>query len=420
MDPRCHGQAVITMSGCCGVNKTDFAFDSPGEALDALCARLAPVGTETIAWDQAAGRVLAQDAAADRASPSCDVSAMDGYALRWNDCKAGEVAVAGEVQIGEPVPDMPVGKAIKIVTGAPVPEGAAVVVRREDTIEHGDSIELSEALVKSLKPDANIRRLGENMAAGTVVRCKGRLMTAPVMGMLTTFGITKPQVFRKVRVGIITTGNEVVPPETTPTQWQLRDSNGSSLVAMCAQHRWIHLEARIHARDTVDAIESTARYLLDSCDAIVFTGGVSMGDHDHVPAIVERLGAETVFHKLPQRPGKPVLGAVLDGKPILGLPGNPVSVMVTAHRMLIPALAAGGGLDGPISTPRMVRAINADDKTLGLWWRRPVKIVGADAVALVSTKGSGDVPSAACSDGFVELEPGQPISGPIPFWSWSG
>jgi molybdopterin molybdotransferase len=408
------------MSGCCAVNKADFAFDSPGEALDALCARLAPVGHEAIAWEQAAGRVLAQGAAADRASPSCDVSAMDGYALRWADCKPGTITVAGEVQIGEPMPRMPVGKAIKIVTGAPVPEGADVVVRREDTVEHEDSIELPEALVKTLKPEANIRRMGENMAAGTVVECKGRLVTAPVMGMLTTFGLTRPEVFKQVRLGIITTGNEVVPPETTPTQWQLRDSNASSLLALCAQHRWIHLEARTHARDTVDAIESTARDLLGSCDALVFTGGVSMGDHDHVPAIVESLGAQTVFHKLPQRPGKPVLGAVLDGKPIFGLPGNPVSVMVTAHRMLIPALAVRGGLDGPTSTPRMVRVINADDKTLGLWWRRPAKIVGADTVALVSTKGSGDVPSAAMSDGFVELEPGQSGAGPWPFWSWSG
>jgi molybdopterin molybdotransferase len=408
------------MSGCCTVNKADFAFDSPGEALDALCARITPVGTEALAWEQAAGRVLAQDAAADRASPSCDVSAMDGYALRWDDCKAGTIAVAGEVHIGEPVPTIPVGKAIKIVTGAPVPEGAGVVVRREDTVEHEDSIELPEALIKSLMPDANIRRMGENMAAGTVVECKGRLVSAPIMGMLTTFGITRPEVYKQVRLGIITTGNEVVSPETTPTQWQLRDSNASSLLAMCAQHRWIHLETRTHTRDTVDAIESTARSLLDSCDAIVFTGGVSMGDHDHVPAIVESLGAQTVFHKLPQRPGKPVLGAVLDGKPILGLPGNPVSVMVTAHRILIPALAVRGGLCGPISTARMVRVVNADDKTLGLWWRRPAKIVGADTVALVSTKGSGDVPSTAMSDGFIELEPGQSGSGPWPFWSWSG
>ncbi len=408
------------MPGCCTVSTADFAFDAPGKALGALCARITPVGTEAIAWELASGRVLAQDTVSDRASPSCDVSAMDGYALRWDDCKPGTIAVAGEVQIGEPTGMMPVGKAVKIVTGAPVPEGAAVVVRREDTIEHEDSIELSQALIESLKPEANIRRMGENLIAGTIVACKGRLITAPVMGMLTTFGLTRPEVFKQVRLGIITTGNEVVPPETTPTQWQLRDSNAPALVALCAQHRWIRIEAKTHARDTVGAIESTARELLGACDALVFTGGVSMGDHDHVPAIVESLGAQTIFHKLPQRPGKPILGAVLDGKPILGLPGNPVSVMVTAHRMLIPALAARGGIDGPVSTPRMVRVVNADDKTLGLWWRRPAKIVGADAVELVSTKGSGDVPSTALSDGFVEFEPGQSGSGPWPFWSWSG
>jgi len=405
---------------CCSGTTTGFAFDSPTAALDELCAKITPVGTESIPWNQAMGRVLATDAHSDRPSPSCDVSAMDGYALRIENCFPGTIDVAGEIHIGHKPQQMPHGKALQIVTGAPVPEGVHVIIKREDVTELPGSIELSTKLIESIKPGSNIRRLGENMPEGTPINCDGRIITAPLMGMLTGFGIATPTVHKQVKLGIITTGNEVVPPEQTPTQWQLRDSNASSIIALCDQHRWIKLESHIHARDTFEDIKDTADKLLQTCDAIAFTGGVSMGDHDHVPAIIKALDADTVFHKLPQRPGKPALGAVLGGKPILGLPGNPVSVMVTAHRLLIPSLSIRAGIQVQINTPRMMRITNCDDKSLGLYWSRLAKIVSDDSVELIKTKGSGDVPSSALSDGFVELAPGQSGEGPWPFWSWLG
>lgn len=408
------------MSCCSRSTSTDFAFDTPDAALRALCTLVNPVGTESIDWRDATGRVLAADAVADRPSPSCDVSAMDGYALRREDCVAGVVGVAGEVLIGLEPQAMPRRMSLQIVTGAPVPVGADVVIKREDVIEHGGTIELSEQLIESLKPGMNIRRVGENTAEGTPIECAGRVINAPVMGMLTGFGTAKPLVYRKVRLGIITTGNEVVAPGTTPTQWQLRDSNAPSLIALCDQHRWIRLQAHIHAPDTIESIKTIASDLIKACDALVFTGGVSMGDHDHVPEIVRLLGAQTIFHKLPQRPGKPALGAVLDGKPVFGLPGNPVSVMVTGHRLMIPALAIRAGIQQFNRTPRMVRIVNYDQKTLGLWWSRLARIVDDDRVELIESRGSGDVPSSASSDGFVELAPGQSGEGPWPFWSWSG
>lgn len=408
---------------CCTGTTTGFAFDSPAAALDALCAKVTPVETESIPWNQAMGRVLAADAHSDRPSPSCDVSAMDGYALRLQDCTPGTpqtIKVAGEIRIGEQPQPMPYGQALQIVTGAPVPDGAEIVIRREDVTELPNAIELSASLIQSLKPGANIRRLGENMPVGTAIHCAARIITAPIMGMLTGFGIATPTVYNQVKLAIITTGNEVVPPETTPTQWQLRDSNAPSIIALCDQHRWIKVHQHIHARDTFDDIKTTAEQLLKTSDALVFTGGVSMGDHDHVPAIIQALGAETIFHKLPQRPGKPALGAVCDGKPILGLPGNPVSVMVTAHRLLIPSLAIRAGIQAPIATPRMMHLANPDDNSIGLYWSRLAKIVSDDTVELIKSKGSGDVPSSALSDGFVELAPGQSGEGPFPFWSWLG
>ncbi len=408
------------MSCCSGLVSTGFAFESPSAALAALVSEVLPVGTEDVDWALASGRVLGGDVMSDRQSPSCDVSAMDGYVLRMADCVAGTLEIEGEIQIGQRPQAMPDGKTLQIVTGAPVPDGAEIVIKREDVIESDGSIELPESLICSLKPGANIRRVGENMTAGTTIASAGRVVTAPMMGMLTGFGIDKPTVHKQVRLGIITTGNEVVAPNGTPTQWQLRDSNASSLIALCDQYRWIAIDKHIHARDTVEGIQSAAEELIQSCDALVLTGGVSMGDHDHVPGVVEAIGARTIFHKLPQRPGKPALGAVLDGKPIFGLPGNPVSVMVTAHRLLLPALAFRAGIQGSIAPPRMMRVVNGDQKTLGLWWSRLARIVGEDCVELIVSKGSGDVPSAALSDGFVEFAPGQSGEGPWAFWSWSG
>lgn len=405
---------------CCNGTTTGFAFDSPAMAIDALCAKVTTIDSESIPWNQAMGRVMASNVASDRPSPSCDASAMDGYALRIEDCKPGTIEIASEIQIGQQPQPMPSGKALQIVTGAPVPDGVHVIIKREDVTELTGRIELSDQLIQSLKPDMNIRHIGENMPAGTRIQCAGRIITAPIMGMLTGFGIANPTVHKQVKLGIITTGNEVVAPHETPSKWQLRDSNASSIIALCDQHRWIKIESHSHAGDTFNDIKATAQKLLETCDALVFTGGVSMGDHDHVPAIIESIGAQTIFHKLPQRPGKPALGAAINGKPILGLPGNPVSVMTTAHRLLIPPLAIRSGIQGQTSTPRMMRIINSDDKSLRLYWNRLAKIVSYDTIELVSSKGSGDVPSSAMSDGFVELTPGQSGAGPWPFWSWLG
>ncbi|MBL4809638.1 MAG: molybdopterin molybdotransferase MoeA [Phycisphaerales bacterium] len=405
---------------CCNGTTTGFAFDSPTMAIDALCAEITTIDSESIPWNQAMGRVMASDAHSDRPSPSCDASAMDGYALRIEDCKPGTIEIASEIHIGQKPQPMPSGKTLQIVTGAPVPDGVHVIIKREDVTELTGCIELSDQLIQSLKPGMNIRRIGENMPAGTRIPCAGRIITAPIMGMLTGFGIANPTVHKQVKLGIITTGNEVVAPHETPSKWQLRDSNASSIIALCNQHRWIKIESHNHAGDTFNDIKTTAQKLLETCDALVFTGGVSMGDHDHVPAIIESIGAQTIFHKLPQRPGKPALGAAINGKPILGLPGNPVSVMTTAHRLLIPSLAIRAGIQGQTSTPRMMRIINSDDKSLRLYWNRLAKIVSHDTIELVSSKGSGDVPSSAMSDGFVELTPGQSGPGPWPFWSWLG
>src|SRR5690606_38464128 len=203
------------------------------------------------------------------------------------------------------------------------------------------------------------------------------------------------------------------------TEFQLRDSNGPTLAAMFTGRPWIGAIDRARAPDDPGAIRGALSAMLEEgADAAIVTGGVSMGDYDHVPEVVRSLGAEVLFHKLPQRPGKPMLGAILDGRPILALPGNPVSVMVTARRIAMPVLRRMAGF-APEPAPGVVTLTNPGDKTLDLWWHRPVRLSTGGAglhpageghalsatpglATLITSKGSGDIPAAAGSDGFVE------------------
>jgi molybdopterin molybdotransferase len=343
---------------------------------------------------------------------------MDGYAVRISELSGGSLAVTGEIAIGKAPPAMPVGAALTIVTGAPVPEGCDAVIKREDVTESPGRIGFGAGVVASVKDGQNIRRRGENLDAGALVCGGGRLVTPALAGSLATFGMANPEVFTKVRVGVVITGDEVVDPGETPDEWSLRDSHGSVLGSMLSSSAWIERGPMTRAKDDAESIYVAAKEALDSCDALILTGGVSMGDHDHVPDVVRRMGAEVVFHRLPQRPGKPALGAVRgDGKPVFGLPGNPLSVLVTARRLVMPALARRTGMPG-LMAPTLVRVTNGDAKTLGMWWHRLVRVTGDGEAELVVSRGSGDVPSAAVSDGFVEVPPGGSGDGPWLFYGW--
>lgn len=387
---------------------------TPAAAIAALCERLSPVETETVGWDESLGRVLSEPLRADRDSPPCDVSAMDGYAVRLADLAMERLPIAGEARIGRPAPELVTGSAVKIVTGAPVPKGADAVIRREDTREFHDHIELQAARVE---PGQNIRRQGENLPAGEEVMAAGSLITPATISALATFGIASPLVYRKLRIGIITTGDELLPVASSPEPWRIRDCNGPFLKTLCSNCSRTEIRSSVHVPDDATLLERSLRSALETCDAVILTGGVSMGDYDHVPDVVNRVGATTVFHRLPVRPGHPILGAVSSrGQLILGLPGNPLAVMTGMCRFGRLALARLAGLT-PTPCPA-VRLANPDAKPLKLWWYRPVTIDSAGEAHLVSSRGSGDVPSAARSDGFVELPPEATGAGPWPLYRW--
>ncbi|MCC6661766.1 MAG: molybdopterin molybdotransferase MoeA [Phycisphaerales bacterium] len=388
---------------------------SPAEAVAMLIGHLSPVGTERARPDAAAGRVTAEPLRADRDSPASDVSAMDGYAVRIGSLAAGTVRVCGEVRIGHGPPALEAGCAVRIVTGGGVPAGADAVVKREDVDEHDARIGVAAATLAGLRQGQNIRRRGENLRAGDEAVPAGCQATPAVMGTLATFGASDVLIYRRVRVATLVTGDEVRPPGEPVSAWQLRDSNGPVLRAMLAVLPWVELLPHVRVPDDPAALAAAVAASIEASDAIILTGGVSMGHRDFVPGILRGAGTEAVFHKVPQRPGRPVLGAVGPrGQAVLGLPGNPLSVMVTARRMGVPVLRHLAGITRAAQPPRV--RVEDDGKRLDLWWHRLVRLDGT--ARIVATRGSGDIPSAARSDGFVEVPPGGG-GGERDFYPWT-
>ncbi|MEL6899029.1 MAG: molybdopterin molybdotransferase MoeA, partial [Planctomycetota bacterium] len=314
-------------SDACG-NAMKFQFDGPDPAIAALCAGLQPVDPTPLALRDSIGRVLAQPVVLDRDSPACDVSAMDGFALNQADLGAGPIPVCGTVAAGMPPIDCLPGHAVRIFTGAPLPASCDCVIRREDILSNPET---SDASVAGTQPQqnqstiqindaaqqspllANIRRKGENAVAGKTIVDVGQIMGAAQIAASATCGVATPNVARRVRVSVLTTGDEVCEVSDSPQPWQVRDSNAATLTSLFSGKPWIDLNHVGHANDDPQRLEVAMRDAAGKSDVVVLTGGVSVGDHDYVPRVLGRCGGETVFHKLPIRPGKPVLGGILQG-----------------------------------------------------------------------------------------------------------
>lgn len=389
----------------------------PDEAVAALHREVQYIETETVNWQQSCGHVLAQSIRLDRPSPACDVSARDGYALRIADATKGTVPVHASIQAGQQARDIPEGAAIRIFTGAAVPTQADAVVPREQVGEEGPCIGLPGHL--EIRDGQHIRRRGENGRAGDLAVEPGRVIDGPVLASLAAVGMTQVHVHRRVRVGILITGGEVLGIDEQPKPWQLRDSNGPALHGLLGILPWLEPMAPRYINDQPDAIRTAVEQLLAECDALILTGGVSVGDHDDVPSVIRDIGSKIIFHRLPIRPGKPVLGAVdRSGRPILGLPGNPVSVMVTARRLALPVLRKRAGIK-PIETDyELVDAADDMQAPRSLTWFPLVRDDVAGRVALVRSMGSGDWVSAAGSAGFLEVPSGQTVTGRRRLYRW--
>ena len=392
---------------------------NPTDAIHQLAARLSPVEI-TRSISDCSERILAHDIVADRDSPAADVSAMDGYAIRMTDLNQFDtIAIGGESAAGAAPPSMKLHSVVRIFTGAIVPFDCEAVVKREDTDELDGKIRFRESAWQ-VKLGENIRRAGENATAGSTVLTAGVKISAAHRATMANFGASAADVFAPVRVTLITTGDEVGQFNDVPPQpWQLRNSNQSSIAAVLSQHRWIDHVNSVHAKDDRQQLRQTLEDALANSDAVVLTGGVSMGDYDYVPEIIRQVGGEVIFHGLPVRPGKPILGAATsDGKLIVGLPGNPVSATIGCHRFAVPLLAKLSGQKQWLPPCPVVRLTNAGSKTIPLHWMRLVRIIEHGVAETVQSRGSGDLVSLGQSSGYVEVPIGASGEGPWPYFAW--
>lgn len=394
-------------------------FEFPNDALLALSEKLHTVATESL--DSAhQGRVLASSVTADRDSPAADVSAMDGYAIRMTQAsQTTTLPIHGESAAGSPGQEMPSDGVLRIFTGAIVPQGCDAVIKREDTEELESEIRL-KLDPSEISKGQHIRRAGENAPKGSTVLQPGIEINGAHKATMANFGSSTVDVFRPVRVTILTTGDEVGNfQEEAPMPWQLRNSNREAIATLLAAHNWISIVSVEHCIDDQKQLHDTLIDRLKASDAILMTGGVSMGDYDYVPDVIKDLGGDIVFHGLPIRPGKPVLGAATkDGKLLLGLPGNPVSATMGCQRLGIPLLAFIAGKNNWLPKVPVVKLKDGGQKSIPLTWLRLVKLVDHGTAEPVITQGSGDLVSLGNSDGFIEVPPHETGEGPWPFHAW--
>lgn len=329
------------------------------EARRLIVEALAPVNVETVSLRDALGRTLREDAAAKVSHPPADVSAMDGYALR-----AGDVTAAGQTvkRIGESAAGHPwtgtvgPGQAVRIFTGAHMPAGADAVVIQEDTRVDGDVVTITETPTLG----RHIRKAGQDFATGDVMLKSPHRLTARDIGLLAAMNFPRVTVARRPRVGVLSTGDEIVMPGAAVAPGHIVSANGPGLCAFvrhCGAED-IHLGV---VRDDMAALQAAISGA-GPLDLLVTSGGVSVGDHDLMGRLMGAgggSGADLTFHRIAMRPGKPLLFGRLNGLPILGLPGNPVSAMICAALFLGPAIARLTGLPG--DAPRTVQGVLGAD-----------------------------------------------------------
>ncbi|WP_300434348.1 gephyrin-like molybdotransferase Glp [uncultured Mameliella sp.] len=324
---------------------------SVSEALDQLFALAAPLPVETVPLVRAAGRILAQPVTARRDQPPFPASAMDGYAVP--DAAPGQrFTVIGESAAGARFEgSVGPGQAVRIFTGAPVPEGATRIVIQEDVTRDGETITLDD----DLDDNPYIRPAGTDFRIGQTVEAP-RLLTPQDVALLAAMNIAEVPVTRKPRVALISTGDELVMPGDTPGPDQIIASNTFGLHALLHD---LGAEPRILpiARDTTESLIHGFS-LVEDADLVVTIGGASVGDHDLVARVAGELGMERAFHKVAMRPGKPLMSGRLSDAMMVGLPGNPVSAMVCGHVFLAPVIRAMLGL-GTAPTPRLKARLSA-------------------------------------------------------------
>jgi len=395
---------------------------APAEALRTFFARvtLASPQIERVALDDAAGRVLAAAIDADDDYPSTARSAMDGYAIRAADAP-GAFAIVHDVAMGAAWEGaLQPGEAAAIPTGGVLPGGADAVVPVEDVRVDAGRVEIGAPVVTG----ENVSPQGGDMRRGERILAPGQRLAGPQIGVLATVGVVEVPVYRRPVVAMISSGDELVPPSVAPRPGEIRDSNR---YAVAASLRMMGAQVRHHptVSDEAGALEAALSAALRDCDAVVLTGGSSVGERDRTPAAVAALGSPgIVVHGLKVRPGKPTLLAAVGGKPIVGLPGNPTSALMILEAVVAPVFAAlaGGGIARAAFGARLGSVASGRE---GWTWYVPCAIEddGSGPVAHPLPLRSSSVSLPARAGGYIVLEgrgDGVPAGTPVTVYRFLG
>lgn len=396
---------------------------SPAEAEAAIRARVPVLPSVRMPLEGLAGRILREPISASRDQPPFDRVTMDGIAFQYAACARGLRAfrIAGTQAAGAPpIPLQDSDSCLEVMTGAILPPGCDCVVPVEALSIREGFAHLSDDAAPS--PLLNIHGRGIDCRAGTPLLSPGARLGPAEIAVIASTGCTHASVSRNPRIAVISTGDELVQPGAPVLDWQIYRSNAYGVLAALRRAGYSGL-VQDHLPDDLEMLRMRLRTHLESNDVLILSGGVSMGRFDYVPRVLAELGVTAVFHKIAQRPGKPMwFGVASGGKSVYALPGNPVSTLVCLSRYVYAGLAAA---QAAAETPAEHIALGADFQVKpALTMFLPVSVSyehGARLALPRPTQGSGDFTSLLGTQGFVELPPGPKLlarDSVAPFFPW--
>ena len=375
------------------------------EATSAIRRTVPDFDTETVALDKAIGRVLRQGVHAERDQPPFDRVTMDGIAIRYADYESGarQFPIQSTQQAGEPAHTLDAGTAIEIMTGASLPKGADCIV----PVERISVTDGTAAIESGYEAAAQqfIHARASDHEQGTELLRPGTRIAAADVAIIASAGLPEVIVSTAPTIRVISTGNELVPAGEAIEAHQIRMSNGPAVIAMLNSHGYTNCE-HDHLIDDVEVLKQRLLKHLAEASVLILSGGVSMGKADYVPQVLAELGVEVVFHKISQRPGKPMwFGIGPEKQAVFALPGNPVSTLVCCRQYVIPALANASGAS-PRNPEFAALAQDVAFRPKLTCFLSTILVSNAAGTVLampVQTNTSGDFAALSGTDGYVEL-----------------
>jgi molybdopterin molybdotransferase len=396
---------------------------SPAEAESAIRAHVAPLPAEPASLTQLSGAVLREPIVASRDQPPFDRVMMDGIAFAMAAYDAGqrEFRIAGVQAAGSRQMVLANTDAcFEVMTGAVLPHGCDVVIPVEQIVAESGMARLTTTA--SPVAGLNIHSRGRDCRAGSALLTEGTRLRAPEVAVIASEGLARVNVAQQPRIIVISTGNELIEPGDAIEEWQIYRSNAYGVYSTLHNRGYTQI-THDHLPDDLPILRQRLRSHLDNQDVLILSGGVSMGKFDYIPQVLGELGIRTVFHKVEQRPGRPLwFGVGAGNKTVYALPGNPVSTLVCLLRYVLPGLDAALGLAAAAPEHVLLSQDFEVRPTLTLFVAVKLETrAGATTAVLCPTQGSGDFTSLIGTDGFVELPPGPRLltrGSLVPLYRW--